>query len=355
MKKINVVLFLLVLSFSVIGQSSIVINKKIYPFEKIDFATITINGWWRVVGGEFFNDEDGTSSNQKWDGRDIGKRIFISDSLMQFYSPSASLFYEKPKFEYLVFYLRTSDAGHFFKKFPSEVVGVNVYEYQDKEVWGGEEYAFGYQWFYILNSNFIAYFSGGNQVLYLERILNKSEQYGWDEEDGFKIIKYTGSTGYVKLNIEKEKYKDDSFFEIQVTPQFSCTDTWFNIATYPNYLAGGDKKKYLINSKKTPKQNTIYRLPLSTFYSSYIKVSLGNCDCNEEWILKWRIIQKDSIKFIKSNKAIIYKNPNIPTKMYLIKNDEVRLDKEEDDFYKITYMTNKGKIIEGYIKKTDVD
>ena len=58
--------------------------------------------------------------------------------------------------------------------------------------------------------------------------------------------------------LHEEKYKDDSFFEIQVTPQFSCTDTWFNIATYPNYLAGGDKKKYLINSKKTPKKNTIH-------------------------------------------------------------------------------------------------
>ena len=58
---------------------------------------------------------------------------------------------------------------------------------------------------------------------------------------------------------------------------------------------------------------------------------------------------------IKVEKSILYDNNFLPTKSYLTKDDEVRLDKEEEDFYKITYITNKGKIIEGYIKKMDVD
>ncbi len=90
--------------------------------------------------------------------------------------------------------------------------------------------------------------------------------------------------------------------------------------------------------------DTQTRIPFEKVdFDEYFKHLLEVIPEREEWTM------------IKVEKSILYDNNFLPTKSYLIKNDEVRLDKEEDDFYKITYMTNKGKIIEGYIKKTDVD
>ena len=46
--------------------------------------------------------------------------------------------------------------------------------------------------------------------------------------------------------------------------------------------------------------------------------------------------------------------PIKPTRKYLIRDDQVRLDKEVKDFYKITYFTKDSKS-EGWIKKSDVE
>jgi hypothetical protein len=353
MKKITQLLILLISFHNCIGQNSIKINGKVYPFKNIDSTKHRINGWWKVVGGEYYYDDDGTQSKEKWNGRDMGKRMFISDTLMQLYSPSASLFYEKPRFKYLEFDLRTSEAGPFFKKFPPKVTGVNIYEFQDAKLWRGKDYAFGYQWFYILNSDFLAYFGGGSQVLYLERINNNDEKYGWDQESGFYIIKYNGFTGYIKLDIKKEKYSKDSFLEVQFKPQNNCTDTWFRLATYPNYFAVGNEKENLIDQEKASKKNNIYKVQLSKLKSNYIKISSGNCSSNEEWILKWRIINKNLLKSIKSTKAVIYNEKLIATKMYLIKGNDVDIIEQNDDWLHIRYYGK--KTIEGWIKKSDVE
>jgi hypothetical protein len=53
------------------------------------------------------------------------------------------------------------------------------------------------------------------------------------------------------------------------------------------------------------------------------------------------------------NKSFIYKEPNVKTKIYLIKGDEVKIVKEENGFLKIFYFGK--KTIEGWIKKSDVE
>lgn len=53
------------------------------------------------------------------------------------------------------------------------------------------------------------------------------------------------------------------------------------------------------------------------------------------------------------NKTIIYSSPNSPTKMYLLKGDEVEIIKEKDEWLKIRYYGK--KTIEGWIKKSDVE
>jgi hypothetical protein len=60
------------------------------------------------------------------------------------------------------------------------------------------------------------------------------------------------------------------------------------------------------------------------------------------------------------NKSIIHSSPNRPTKMYLIQNDPVEVVEEQDNWLKIKYYPEKkgewmGKVIQGWIKKTDVE
>jgi len=58
-------------------------------------------------------------------------------------------------------------------------------------------------------------------------------------------------------------------------------------------------------------------------------------------------------KHIKSEKSTIYTSPNIPTKMYLVKSNEVEIIEEKDKWLKIRYYSKKS--IEGWVKKEDVE
>jgi len=60
-----------------------------------------------------------------------------------------------------------------------------------------------------------------------------------------------------------------------------------------------------------------------------------------------------SFKEIKSAKSIIYTSPNIPTKMYLVKGNEVEIIEKKDNWLKIRYYGK--KTIEGWVKKEDVE
>jgi len=53
------------------------------------------------------------------------------------------------------------------------------------------------------------------------------------------------------------------------------------------------------------------------------------------------------------NKTIIYSSPNSPTKMYLLKGDEVEIIEEKDEWLKIRYYGK--KTIEGWIRRSDVE
>jgi hypothetical protein len=59
------------------------------------------------------------------------------------------------------------------------------------------------------------------------------------------------------------------------------------------------------------------------------------------------------LKKIVIQKSIINSKPNIKTKMYLIKNDEVEIIEENDEWLKIRYYGK--KTIEGWIKKSDIE
>jgi hypothetical protein len=65
-------------------------------------------------------------------------------------------------------------------------------------------------------------------------------------------------------------------------------------------------------------------------------------------------------KMVISDKAIIYSQPEIATRMYILKNDVVEIYETQGDWIKIKYYIEKqgkdtGKTIEGWIKKSDVE
>gem|GEM_PF-6919410 len=67
-----------------------------------------------------------------------------------------------------------------------------------------------------------------------------------------------------------------------------------------------------------------------------------------------------SFEVINIKKSIIHSRPSQPTKMYLIQNDPVEVVEERDDWLRIKYYPEKngewtGKVIEGWIKKSDVE
>ncbi|MDI9866762.1 SH3 domain-containing protein [Flectobacillus longus] len=57
--------------------------------------------------------------------------------------------------------------------------------------------------------------------------------------------------------------------------------------------------------------------------------------------------------YVKNIKAYLYSNKVIPTKMYLIKGDEVEILEEKGEWLKIRYYGK--KTIEGWIKRSDVE
>jgi hypothetical protein len=73
---------------------------------------------------------------------------------------------------------------------------------------------------------------------------------------------------------------------------------------------------------------------------------------NEHWqkYLKFTEHKESKIKEIKTK---IHLAPRKPTKMYLIKGDEVEIIEEKDEWLKIRYYGK--KVIEGWIKKSDVE
>jgi hypothetical protein len=82
----------------------------------------------------------------------------------------------------------------------------------------------------------------------------------------------------------------------------------------------------------------------------YVLISLKKT--KEHWQRYLDFIEHKELK-IKGLKTIIHLSPNKSTKMYLIKDDEVEIIEEKDDWLKVRYYGK--KVVEGWIKKSDVE
>ncbi|NBB31871.1 hypothetical protein [Cellulophaga sp. BC115SP] len=288
---VSLILFNISVTFS---QKAIEIGGEKYIYQTLDSSKLELRGWWRVLHEEYYYPEDGTTNLKKWDKRSFHKRMYVSDSLFYFFTPSVCSFIEKPKYIFSKIKLCSLDettrgvinpditgkgttvdirkeditsACSFFKKFPDDLLGFNLFELESFTKYSSASYTS----FFFLNYNLLVWVDNG-KVIYFERIRNKSEQYGWDIEDGYNIIKYTGNTSYIKINTFKDNYPQDSFLEIIYNPQKNCNDTWFDISTFPDYFTIGEGKSVYTNNK-TPKINNVIKIPITELISNYIVIN----------------------------------------------------------------------------------
>lgn len=92
--------------------------------------------------------------------------------------------------------------------------------------------------------------------------------------------------------------------------------------------------------------NKVERLPNEYLRALYKKGKKDNKDYLKNFF-------NMDFKEIKIPKSIIHSAPNQPTKMYLIKGDEVEFLEEQGEWYKIRFYGK--KTIEGWVRKSDVE
>ncbi len=92
--------------------------------------------------------------------------------------------------------------------------------------------------------------------------------------------------------------------------------------------------------------NKVERLPNEYLRALYKKGKKDNKDYLKSFF-------NMDFKEIKIPKSIIHSAPNQPTKMYLIKGDEVEFLEEQGEWYKIRFYGK--KTIEGWVRKSDVE
>ncbi|WP_435357990.1 hypothetical protein [Emticicia sp. SJ17W-69] len=159
---------------------------------------------------------------------------------------------------------------------------------------------------------------------------------------------------FERQNVLENKIKDNplTFFYIEKEDRSSV---------YFYYLFAFDKKsnRFRLNKKLriideclSEEENFINKKK-----NLYLEDIDLNHDMNDEhpWYLdvpSKDCSNNDEAKIIVT-KSTIYSIPNKPSKMYLLKNDEVEILEEKDEWLKIRFYGK--KIIEGWIKKSDVE
>jgi len=140
----------------------------------------------------------------------------------------------------------------------------------------------------------------------------------------------------ISENTFKLKLEDDEMYLrcICLPSQFISLSKDFKEAVSEFNLPGG----YILDRKEVAETTIIQKL--------------DSLDA-EKSITSNIFLFNEKIRKINTPKSPIYFTPNTPTKMYLLKNDEVEVLEEKEDWLRIRYYGK--KTIEGWIKKSDVE
>lgn len=196
--------------------------------------------------------------------------------------------------------------------------------------------------------------------------------YNNENEKSFKIINGIKSLGvsftndqtdldfYLMESIEGFQNLDyDSFDSLNIN-SFNKNDKYFTTIINIKYIRNGwINKKYCIlpdyfecdgenmsiNGGQLVEYVRINRLPGTALKLIYNRGKKDNRDYIKEYL-------QIEVREITSEKSVIYSEPGIPTKMYLIKGDIVTIIREKENWLNIEYLGN--KLVKGWIKKSDI-
>jgi len=168
-----------------------------------------------------------------------------------------------------------------------------------------------------------------------------SDFYLMESIEGFQNLDYDS---FDSLNINSFN-ENDKYFTTIINIKY-IRNGWVNkkYCIVPDYFEC-DGENMSINGGQLVEYMKIKRLPGTALKLLYNRGKKDNRDYIKEYL-------QIEVGEITSEKCVIYSEPGIPTKMYLIRGDIVTIIGEKEDWLNIEYLGT--KLVKGWIKKSDV-
>jgi hypothetical protein len=180
-----------------------------------------------------------------------------------------------------------------------------------------------------------------DKSLTINKVLENEEVEVLEKGDEYTKIRYWGKAliiGWVKTNNLKMESNDPEYWNI-----YKNNIIQFQIQNPKSIIYNENHQK---TNKYLIKGDTVEVLEEQNYF---LKIKFKNI---EGFIPRIDVEGYNTFRITKT-KAIIHLAPNKPTKMYVLKGDDVELIDSQNDWLKIRF---KGKkTIEGWIKKSDVE
>ncbi|TNV71670.1 hypothetical protein FGO68_gene15121 [Halteria grandinella] len=210
--------------------------------------------------------------------------------------------------------------------------------------YNGYKHYFDYYDFYLFSDGSLAQIEDYS-LHYYKKISNKGTASWPVNEFGQTVIK-----GYTYGSITIDKLYNNKKIIITQIPAARGENYMTIYKNVRNNYKEPFKPIFEISEKSTPET----RVFVYDIDSTWIKITISigdNFNINDAWEIRYKFV--DKVGKISTLKSFIYSTPNNPTKMYLLKGDEVEILEEKDQWLRIRYY---GKqTIEGWIKKSEVE
>lgn len=347
-KLIQMLIFIITIHKSIYAQSSIELNNRIFRMERVDSSKFDIRGWWMIIDKKYSYNDDKVHNSNNLIKQIYKRKVFFSDNYFYAFTPSLYNFMLNPTYKEK--YYKNIKKNHrltYLQNFFEGLLYVDIFENDEQEPMSSAT---------VLNEDLIAYSDTEDEFVFMERINNNID--GWEKVDDFEIISYNGYSGYnyqyIVLSEEKIKNRQ-GFLEFIYLPQKSCLDTTFSIkCVVPKKINTQTEQDYDLYTNKNKDERILNDyIELSKIQNNILKIEHENCQSKNEWKFMWRLVDEVKAKKVTSEKALLNSQPNTPTKSFLIKGDRVETLEEKGEWLKIRYYGK--KIIEGWIKKSDVE
>jgi hypothetical protein len=323
------------------------VDNRLFKIVRVDSSKFDIRGWWMIIDKKYSYDDDNIHKNNPIEHLNKGKVLF-SDDYFYAFTPDLHNLIFNPTFKKKYYEnVKKNSRLTYLQNFFEGLLYVNIYENNESEPLSTVT---------VINQDLIAYTEADDEFVFMERINNNSDNNFWQKVDDFEVMISNGYSGYnyqyIVLPKEKVK-KNEGFLEFIYISQKTCVDTTFSIKYIINKNIHSQLKKdynlYTIQKKGVLNDY----IELSKIQSNVLKIEHGNCKSKNEWEFMWRFVDKIKPKRVILKKVVLNSHPDTPTKSYLIKGDEVEVLEEKGEWLRVRYYGK--KIIEGWIKKSDVE